>query len=219
MNDSTTDEAAPLLNSRPTTAKSHTESREESKSQTRLHRYSNHLKKWQTVYLCGLFLLAADIPGYVGEVAKIRMYELSLCRRFYQIHDPSKIDRGGNVPEMLCKGDKIQAKLATLRGVQSFLDELTSIILMVPYGILADIRGRKFVIYLCSLGLFLADMWMVLVLSLWHVFPTQAVYVSTVFKTIGGGNNVAGALFLAIIADVCTPETRQVLILEPSLLC
>jgi hypothetical protein len=213
MSGSVPNESTPLLesphSSRPTTATSQLPSQHEaSKFNLWLRHLEEHAQKWRTVYLCGLFLLAVDVPAFVGEIAKIRMYELSLCRRFYQIQDPSKIDLGGNVPEMLCKGKQIQAELATLRGVQNFLDELTSVVLIVPYGILADIRGRKFVVYLSILGLLLADTWTVTVLGLWKIFPTQAVYASTAFKIIGGGNNVIGALFLAIIADVCTPETR-----------
>jgi hypothetical protein len=214
MENSCPDEATPLLNSRPTTAESQQEFHHRS-SQRRvlLQTFVHHIKKWRTVYLCGIFLLAVDIPGYVGEIAKIRMYELSICRRFYQINDPSKIDGGGNIPEMLCKGKQVQSELATLRGVQSFLDELMSIVFMVPYGLLADMRGRKFVVYLSVLGLLLAEIWTVFVLNLWDIFPTEAVYASTAFKIIGGGNNVVLALFLAIIADACSPEMRYVLVL------
>jgi len=206
-------ETTPLLrpppSSPPTTATSQTQSKYQSLDFKTLFRTSaNHLQKWRTIYLCGAFVLFVSLPGNAGEVARIRMYELNLCRHYYNHHDQSMIDDNGDVPEMLCKIDEIQAELAKLRGIKNLLDELLSIVLLVPYGLLADIRGRKFVIYLSLAGMFLGDMWIVIVMYCWQFFPIKAMFASSAFQLIGGGNNVAVALFFSMIADVCTPNTR-----------
>jgi hypothetical protein len=45
-----------------------------------------------------------------------RVIELRYCQLYYQEHDPSVIDPSGNIPEQLCKLDRIQQRLAWLQG-------------------------------------------------------------------------------------------------------
>jgi MFS family permease len=79
---------------------------------------------------------------------------------------------------------------------------------VVPYGILADIYGRKLISSLGLIGLVLGDLWTVTVLILYRVFPFRAALASTAFQLIGGGNAVMISVMLAIIADVATSENR-----------
>jgi hypothetical protein len=87
-------------------------------------RVRRHLQKWATLYLCGLFIFVVDVPGFMGEAVRVRMYELSICRDYYSRIDPGVIGPGGDVPENLCKGEHVQSDLAKLRGFQNLLDQI-----------------------------------------------------------------------------------------------
>jgi hypothetical protein len=43
--------------------------------------------------------------------------ELTICRVYYQAHDPSVIGQTGDVPEEYCKLEIVQEKLAYLMGI------------------------------------------------------------------------------------------------------
>jgi hypothetical protein len=83
-----------------------------------------HVHKWATIYLCGLFIFVVDVPGFMGEAVRIRMYELSICREYYGRADPSLIQPDGNVPEELCKITPVQSELAKFTGTQNVLNEI-----------------------------------------------------------------------------------------------
>ena len=84
----------------------------------------------------------------------------------------------------------------------------TGILLAIPYGILADHWGRRFVITLCCVGVVLAESWILFVLWFWRLFPTTAVFAFPVFMCIGGGGPVFAAVLLAVIADNCPSHYR-----------
>jgi hypothetical protein len=44
----------------------------------------------------------------------------------------------------------------------------------------------------------------------WDKIPIEVVWLSSLFKVIGGGPNVAYAMLLTMAADISTPETRYV---------
>ena len=85
---------------------------------------ASHFWKWSTVYLCGLLIFTVDFPVFMGEVAKIRMLELGLCRDYYADVDPGVVQPDGSIPEVLCKIDSIQSRLANFRGYFAFLQGL-----------------------------------------------------------------------------------------------
>jgi hypothetical protein len=88
----------------------------------------SHLRRYATVYLCGLFILVVDVPGYMAEVNRVRMYELAVCRDWYSHANKTVIDPNGNIPEELCKIPAVQSELATFSGLQMMLDELVGML-------------------------------------------------------------------------------------------
>jgi MFS family permease len=82
------------------------------------------------------------------------------------------------------------------------------LLLVVPYGILADIYGRRVIAGLCLTGMVLGDMWTAMILINYQTFPTKVALVSSAFRIIGGGQTVIIPIVLAIVSDSVPAELR-----------
>jgi MFS family permease len=82
------------------------------------------------------------------------------------------------------------------------------LLLAVPFGIMADRMGRRFVILLCCFGALFAEAYTITVLWFWRIFPTYAIAVFPLFLCIGGGGVVFAAVILTVVADVCPSHLR-----------
>jgi hypothetical protein len=54
----------------------------------------------------------------------IRLFEWSLCVSYYELHDPSIIIPGKEIPEFRCKIPGVQTPLAKIRGWKSMFDTI-----------------------------------------------------------------------------------------------
>lgn len=138
------------------------------------------------------------------------MLEMGLCREYYQARDPDVVGPGGTVPERLCKLKDIQSPLARLRGFLGLLEGLPGLLFAVPYGILADARGRRLVAGACLLGFILRDAWTFTVLYFYETFPLRAVYAAPTFVLLGGGTTLFGPMIMAIVAATVPEAFRSV---------
>ncbi|KAF5539460.1 major facilitator superfamily transporter [Fusarium mexicanum] len=170
--------------------------------------WHQHFSRWSALYICSLFILLVDVPNFLSEVPKLRMLELGLCRDYYAAIDPSVIGRDGSVPEHLCKVHEIQSALAKMRGILGMIDGIPGLILAIPYGVLADSKGRRLVTGLSLLGFVLRDIWAFTVLYFHRVFPVRAVYAAPAFLVLGGGSTVISPMIMAIIA-AAIPEVSR----------
>ncbi|KAG6354116.1 hypothetical protein INS49_005087 [Diaporthe citri] len=166
----------------------------------RISAFRHHVQQWRTFYSCLLLLFLVDAPMFMGEGPRIRMLEMALCREYYQTRDPGVIGPGGTVPERLCKLRDIQSPLTRLRGFLGLLEGLPGLLFAVPYGILADARGRRLVAGACLLGFILRDVWTFTVLYFYETFPLRAVYAAPTFVLLGGGTTLFGPMIMAIVA-------------------
>lgn len=167
-----------------------------------------HVQQWQGVYSCGTFIVVLNMPLCMGEAARLRMFEMSLCRDYYAIHDPSRIEYDGHVAEQLCKLQPIQSSLARMRGFINMLEAIPGLVLALPYGILADKKGKRLVAGLCLLGFLLKDCWTFVSLFFYKTLPTRAIYAAPLMAAIGGGSVVMTSILLAIIAESAAAERR-----------
>ncbi|RTE68955.1 hypothetical protein BHE90_016667 [Fusarium euwallaceae] len=172
--------------------------------------WQRHFSQWSALYVCGLFILLVDVPNFLSEVPKLRMLELGLCRDYYAATDPSVIGRDGSVPEHLCKVHEIQSALAKMRGILGMVEGISGLILAIPYGVLADSKGRRLVTGLGLLGFVLRDIWAFAVLYFHQTFPVRAVYAAPAFLVLGGGSTVISPMIMAIIAAATPEESRYV---------
>lgn len=176
----------------------------------RISAFRQHVQQWRTFYSCLLLLFLVDAPMFMGEGPRIRMLEMGLCREYYQARDPGAIvGPGGTVPERLCKLRGVQSPLARLRGFLGLLEGLPGLLFAVPYGILADARGRRLVAGACLFGFILRDAWTFVVLYFHDVFPLRAIYAAPTFVLLGGGTTLFGPMIMAIVAATVPEDFRS----------
>lgn len=143
-----------------------------------------------------------------------RIFESIACKHWYQDHDPSQIGSDGEVPEEACKSAAIQSEVATIKGVMEFFDGVTSVLLAIPYGLLADRIGRKPTIMLSIPG-FILNMVICFVVLWWSdIFPLRAIWFSALSWLFGGGLVVAAALVWTMMADVTTEKQRSAMFFQ-----
>jgi hypothetical protein len=192
--------------------KADTSSRPDGVSNKNWERIRTSLRKhwaiWSHMYVCGLFVLLIDIPNYMAQAPKLRVLELGLCRDYYALIDPGMIHDDGTVDEGLCKVTQIQSSLARMRGYLGMLEMIPGLLLAVPYGILADINGRRLVIGLCLLGCVLRDCWIFVALYFYRTFVTSTVYAAPAFLLLGGGPTLFGPMVLSMMAAATSEDLR-----------
>jgi MFS family permease len=132
-----------------------------SKSSTKWH--------WTTItFLCIILCISFDIGDYLIQAPRLRLYESIICNEYYQTHNinlPQNVPFQGPIPEGHCKLNEIQDELAMIQGWQLAFDSISSILLAVPYGWVADKYGRKLVITVALGGCIMAYVWTLLVVS------------------------------------------------------
>lgn len=115
----------------------------------------------RTVLLCGLLNLVADLGGNMTAAPEIRILELSLCRDYYHAHDASIIGPPPwrFVDERHCKIPEVQSRLAQLRGLRAPLSVIPGLLFTVFASSLADVYGRKPLLFWSFTGIFLSYLW------------------------------------------------------------
>ncbi|KAE8147984.1 MFS general substrate transporter [Aspergillus avenaceus] len=114
----------------------------------------------------------------------------------------------GKQPMKLCKTDQIQAELAYLNGSLTLVEAVVCLIAAFPFGVLADIIGRKSIIFLSAVGSLLSLTLTLAILALPGMIPTQYILVSPLFNALGGGGTVLVANLYSILSDVVAETDR-----------
>jgi MFS family permease len=78
----------------------------------------------------------------------------------------------------------------------------------LPFGNIANTKGRSFVLTLAISGQILADAWIVAVCFFNYTLPLSLVYASPLLRSIGGGEMVMSAIIHALLVDVVAKENR-----------
>lgn len=110
---------------------------------------------WPWIYVvlvCIGLAVVSDVGESLYAAPRVRLFESVACTRYYLQYDPSLVDRNGSVPERFCKIDPVQSKVASVLGWQLFFDSIPAILLPIPYGYIADSRGRKWILVLALSG-------------------------------------------------------------------
>ncbi|KAI1170276.1 major facilitator superfamily domain-containing protein [Nemania sp. FL0916] len=157
-------------------------------------------------YVFGLSVLIItliDTGEYISAASKLQILEDLICRDHFSARSPLL---AAAVPQDPCKDDAVQARLASLIGWQVLTRNIPTLLLAIPYGALADSRGRRPVATLAFLGAALAYSWTFLICFLGA--PVNLILYSSLFYIIGGGPSVVSALVLLVISDV-TPEADR----------
>ncbi|KAJ6008256.1 hypothetical protein N7540_012232 [Penicillium herquei] len=159
-------------------------------------------------------ILAVEIGFSFLEGPQVRIFESIACRQYYSVVDPSQIGANGQVPEEMCKGAEVQAELAAVKGYHMFFDGLLCALLAIPYGLLADRRGRKSTLLIGLPGFFLNSMITVAVMWFSETIPLRAVWLSSLAWLLGGGPVVTFAIIWTMMSDVTTEDERASLFFQ-----
>ncbi|OJJ31597.1 hypothetical protein ASPWEDRAFT_32219 [Aspergillus wentii DTO 134E9] len=153
-------------------------------------------------------VLAVEMGFIMFSGPLIRIYESVTCRKHYREYDPSQIGADGNVDEKLCKINEVQTELAAIQGYMEFFDGLICALMAIPYGLLADRKGRKPVICLCIPAYAINISIVLLVLWFSDTLPLRTVWLGSLAWFFSGGHVVTFAVVWTMMADVTTEDER-----------
>ncbi|KAH8427084.1 putative MFS transporter [Aspergillus melleus] len=153
-------------------------------------------------------ILAVEVGLVMAHGPVTRIYESIVCREYYAQYDPTQIPSNGQVDEELCKVKDVQSELAAVKGYMEFFDGILSIFLAIPYGLLADRRGRKPTLCLSIPGFLLNCVIQFVVMWYSDIFPLRTVWLSCLTWLFGGGPVVAFAIIWTMMSDVTTEDER-----------
>ncbi|OAX81826.1 hypothetical protein ACJ72_03829 [Emergomyces africanus] len=153
------------------------------------------------VYLLAIFL---ELEESVQRAPTIRLLENAICNKHYHHELP-----GGQIDESMCKIEPIQVRLAHIRGLLSFFDSLPIILFGTVFGSNADRNGRRLAFGLAVFGTICAMVWIYFTCYLWDRVPIEVVWVSSLFRLIGGGPAIAIAMCLTMASDLSSETNRQ----------
>ena len=66
---------------------------------------------------CFAIVFVSQVLGTLMASPVLRLFEMSACRDYFRVHDPSIIDGDGNVPESLCKVPPVQKEVAFINSL------------------------------------------------------------------------------------------------------
>ncbi|KAH8690266.1 putative MFS transporter [Talaromyces proteolyticus] len=159
-------------------------------------------------------ILFVETGNAMTQGPQTRITESIACRNYYQETDPSQIGPDGQIPEEQCKNSVIQGEIAIVKGYMELFDGVASILLALPYGLLADRIGRKPTILLSIPG-FLLNMAMMGIVLWWSdIFPLRAIWLSAIAWLFGGGLVVAAAVVWTMMTDVTTEAQRSAMFFQ-----
>lgn len=119
----------------------------------------NHPRLLRVVTLVIVTVFVIQVADSMTKAPLMRLLEAVICRKYYKSAELADIDLSLPIPEENCKLPPIQSQLAIFKGWDMVISCIPGIILSVPYGILADKHGRRFVLLLGRAGVILALLW------------------------------------------------------------
>ncbi|GJP97981.1 MFS transporter [Aspergillus niger] len=163
----------------------------------------------RVLFLACLIAVTVDIGNYISVAPQLQIYELNICQRLHPEVFDNTPGRGlPSVSPSACKAADVQGELALLKGWMSTFDQLPSIVLALPYGLMADRVGRIPVLFLSLAGAVLEEM-AIRVIAWYHAtIPPRAIWFTPIFQILGGGSQITTSVAFTIIADVFPIEKR-----------
>lgn len=171
-----------------------------------------------------LLMLIIDGLGFAVALApQTRLFEDIVCRQYYS-RNADSLDSGPH--EDSCKIPAVQDFVAQLFGWQTFFDGIPGLVLAMYFGVLADTRGRRAVLFWSMAGQLLGMSWVLMICAYkfplpyptcsytsgigWLELPLQLTWFSSLFLIIGGGSTVTSAVSMMVLTDSTSEEDRSV---------
>ncbi|KAJ5614803.1 hypothetical protein N7528_008457 [Penicillium herquei] len=156
-----------------------------------------------------IFILGADCGFYLSAAPQTAIFEKIICRNYLEFLDNTNTTLPASDVADPCKSEVVQGELALITGYKDGFSMVPPILLSLPYGVLADHWGRKPVVYLGMLGIVLDELWARLICLWSDVLPLRMVWLSALWKIIGGGDQVVTSVVCTMIADVVSEDERS----------
>ncbi|KAE8156884.1 hypothetical protein BDV40DRAFT_305675 [Aspergillus tamarii] len=156
---------------------------------------------------CYIGALLFESTQILRTMPKTKLFEATICRND-QASKNTLSAAGSNIPEHLCKVNPIQAELGTTQTWLKVGGDIYALLATLPFGPIANTKGRSLVLTLAILGQILADAWIVAVYFLNGTLPLSLVYVSPLPPSMGGGEMVMSAVIHALLVDVVVETNR-----------
>ncbi|KAI3395476.1 hypothetical protein diail_1262 [Diaporthe ilicicola] len=184
-----------------------------SDSTTSVTSYETHVQKRQSpakkkrsprfvVAVLAILVFITQLGASLSDVPSVRLLQEVLCRKHYGL-SPDAL-----VVEEKCRLASVQGRLNVISTGGLIFGYLPGILVALPYGTLADRRGRKPVLGLCILGMILSQLWWIAAAWNHARWDLRTVWLSSLPLLIGGGETVAEAMVFAIVADIA-PEGKR----------
>ncbi|KAI7777194.1 hypothetical protein LA080_003926 [Diaporthe eres] len=149
-----------------------------------------------------ILVFITQFGASLSDVPSVRLLQEIICRRNYGLAPDSSVE------EEKCRTDGIQSQLNVISTGALVFGYLPGILVALPYGMLADRRGRKPVLGLCILGMILSQLIWIAIAWNHTRWDLRTVWLSSLPLLIGGGETVGEAMVFAIVADVA-PEGKR----------
>ncbi|KAK8085890.1 major facilitator superfamily transporter [Apiospora hydei] len=166
----------------------------------------------RTAVLSTVFLILYAFADVARYVAVVRLLELGICREQY-LQDNGNADtllgNGDFIPEHLCKSPEIQERLAHLRGYLSSLEAVVGLLLTLPYGLVVERWGERFIAGINVVGYMLSCAWLAVVCYYGTVFPIWVAVLSPLFRAIGGGTPTYTSVIYSMASKRVPAENRS----------
>ncbi|KAL2206789.1 MFS general substrate transporter [Sarocladium strictum] len=142
------------------------------------------------------------MASYISFAAETAILQQIVCDNYY-----GKPSLDTNAQDR-CKVRQVQAEVATINGWRSVFEILPPMVVIVPYGMLADRIGRKPVFLLAICGCFLSDLWVRTIFWFADVIPVRAIWFAGLWQLIGAGALSMQSIVHVMVADACAPDQR-----------
>ncbi|KAF2830131.1 hypothetical protein CC86DRAFT_403446 [Ophiobolus disseminans] len=166
--------------------------------------------KARFIILIVLVIFIIDLAFCLISAPQTEIFEHIICEAYYESNSPllTSTRSRWSEPSSGCIVDGVQSELATLKQVKETLDMIPSLILAVPYGILADTFGRKPIMLMSMIGIAAETLFDVLICWLPQVFKVRMIWGTPVLQVLGGGIAVTNSMLYTMVADYLEPTDR-----------
>ncbi|KAL7957636.1 putative MFS transporter [Trichoderma compactum] len=156
------------------------------------------LSRLAIIVKCLLLLAFVDIGKTLIIIPMNHIQEDILCHKS-NTNDTNVFDNSA------CEHDQ----LSLLRSWTAAFEIIMSFLTAAPYGMAADIYGRKRILQLSIAGIILAQAFYAVICSFPETFPIRLTGLKGLWALIGGGSTVHSAMMFTIASDISLDTQRS----------
>ncbi|KAI7780985.1 hypothetical protein LA080_015328 [Diaporthe eres] len=158
------------------------------------------LQKQILLLVVVLVLLQLHLIFFSSASGELKLRQL--CYEFLKDHKPDKVGPGGEFDLFDCYfEDPVVQQLRELLNWDWGISSILLLLIVFPYGMVADLRGKKRVIILALVGQLLSCLWTVAIVSFPGIFPLRMTWAASAFWLIGGGTPLSIALIYLLASE------------------